>query len=89
MRPVSRVANKLQDQIAYPPRGMRADRAAAYLGMSRSQFLTLVDKGTMPRPIKIGAMAVWDRFALDRAFEELREAESENTIDALLRRDLG
>src|SRR6266704_689160 len=35
-------APKLADSLAYPPRGMRADRAAAYLGMSTSTFLRLV-----------------------------------------------
>ena len=30
---------KLQDDLAYPPRAMKAERAAAYLDMSRSKFL--------------------------------------------------
>ena len=34
-------AVKLQDSMAYPPRAMKADRAAAYLDMSRSKFLEL------------------------------------------------
>ena len=40
-----RLPNKLQDALAYPPRAMKAERAAAYLDMSRTKFLELVDQG--------------------------------------------
>lgn len=29
---------KLHDHLSYPPRAMRAERAAAYLSISRSKF---------------------------------------------------
>ena len=35
------VSAKLQDTVAYPPRGMNAERAAAYLGLSKSKLLRL------------------------------------------------
>ena len=35
-------SRKLQDNFSYPPRAMRAERAAAYLSMSTSTFLALV-----------------------------------------------
>ena len=61
------MAFKLSDQMAYPPRGMRAPRAAAYLGMSESTFLGLVGEGKMPLPVKVRGMAIWDRQDLDDA----------------------
>jgi predicted DNA-binding transcriptional regulator AlpA len=67
---------------------MRADRAAAYVGMSKSEFLKLVDAGVMPKPLKIGAMSIWDRLALDMAVEDLTEQseqEGQNTFDLALR----
>jgi predicted DNA-binding transcriptional regulator AlpA len=69
---------RLQDSLAYPPRAMRADRAAAYLSMSRSAFLGLVDAGTLPKPTRIGGMVLWDRLALDVAFEELVAVEGDD-----------
>ena len=62
---------KLADHLAYPPRAMRADRAAAYLSMSRAKFLELVEDGRMPRGTEVDGMVLWDRLALDLAFEEL------------------
>ncbi len=79
---------KLQDHISYPPRALRADRAAAYLGaMSTSKFLALVDAGRLPQPVRIDGMTMWDRLELDAAFETLKaEAteESRNTVDMVL-----
>jgi predicted DNA-binding transcriptional regulator AlpA len=63
---------KLADTIAYPPRMMRADRAAAYMAMSTSQFLKMVSDGTMPQPIKMGGMTLWDRVDLDVAADQWR-----------------
>ncbi len=71
-----RAAHKLQDGLAYPPRAMRAERAAAYLGMSRSKFLELVDDGRMPKSIHLDGIALWDRLALDVAFDELGRSRS-------------
>jgi predicted DNA-binding transcriptional regulator AlpA len=78
---------KLADQFAYPPRALRVDAAAAYLGMSRSMFLRLVGEGVMPGPIKIASMATWDRHDLDAAFDALKESNepSENTVHRRLR----
>ena len=41
---------KLQDHLAYPPRLLRADRAAAYLDMGERTFLRLVSEGKLPKP---------------------------------------
>ena len=39
-----------QNQLTNP-RGLRADDAAAYLGMGKTKFLELVDKGMIPRRV--------------------------------------
>jgi excisionase family DNA binding protein len=79
--------NKLQDGLAYPPRAMRADRAAAYLSVSRSTFLQWVNDGVMPQPTRIGDVVLWDRLALDIAFEQLTETgddQGRNSFDKVI-----
>jgi len=78
--------HKLADGLAYPPRAMRADRAAAYLDMSSSSFLKLVDEGVLPAGVHIKGMVVWDRFDLDNAFENLktRPRARRNSMDEVL-----
>ncbi len=83
---------KLQDELAYPPRAMKAERAAAYLDMSRSKFLELVAGDRLPKPKVIDGIRVWDRLALDDAFNDFPERgddgtvpERRNTFDEALR----
>jgi predicted DNA-binding transcriptional regulator AlpA len=66
-------ARKRQDVMAYPPYAMKADRAAAYLDMSRSKFLELVEAERLPKPKMIDGMRVWDRLALEAAFSDFPE----------------
>jgi len=89
---MSRTARKLQDDLAYPPRAMKAERAAAYLDMSRSKFLELVDTQRLPKPKIIDGIRVWDRLALDSAFSDFPDrgdgdsvAGRRNTFDEVLR----
>jgi predicted DNA-binding transcriptional regulator AlpA len=70
-------------ETEYPPRGMRVDRAAAYLDMSRSSFQRLVDEKLLPPGKPIKGMVVWDRRELDAAFEDLGH-EERNTADVAL-----
>jgi predicted DNA-binding transcriptional regulator AlpA len=63
---------------------MRVERAAAYLDMSRTSFLRLVDEGLLPRPTKVRGMVSWDRLELDAAYDDWKTA-GENTIHKLLR----
>ena len=63
------MANKLADHLAYPPRALRAERAAAYLSMSNGQFLKLVEDGRLPKPKRLGGMVFWDRLKLDEFVE--------------------
>jgi hypothetical protein len=71
---------------------MKAERAAAYLDMSRSKFLELVESGRLPQPKVIDGIRIWDRLALDTAFSEFPERNDDgsvgrpNTFDSLLGR---
>ena len=56
-----------------PPRGLNREASAAYVGLSPSKFDRLVADRRMPRPKRIDGRTVWDRFALDTAFEALSE----------------
>jgi predicted DNA-binding transcriptional regulator AlpA len=81
---------KLQDRLSYPPRGLRADRAASYLGIGTTTFLELVADGLMPKPRRVRGMNIWDRLQLDAAFEAFQQeaddapAKKRNTVDQLL-----
>jgi hypothetical protein len=84
------IPRKFQDHLAYPPRAMKAERAAAYLDMSRSKFLDLVEQGRLPKPKIIDAIRVWDRLALDAAFNDFPDHSDgdslrPNTFDEVLR----
>jgi predicted DNA-binding transcriptional regulator AlpA len=62
---------KLQDTLNYAPRGMDADHAAAYCGLSRTKFLDLVSLGTLPPSKDLGGVPRWDRKTLDAAWDAL------------------
>lgn len=53
------------------PRGLRRDDAAAYVGVSPSKFDDWVARRIMPAPKQQDGVKVWDRLALDAAFEML------------------
>lgn len=59
--------------IALPcaPRGLRREEAARYVGVSPSKFEQMVKDGRMPAPRQIDGCRVWDRVALDVAFDDL------------------
>ena len=75
--------------------GHRPNRAAAQLwveaidgrrqfypaSVSPSLFDAMVRDGRMPGPKVINTRTVWDRFALDRAFEALPDRDSANQWD--------
>jgi predicted DNA-binding transcriptional regulator AlpA len=79
---------KLQDHLAYPPRGLRAPRAAAYLGMGETSFLALVADAALPKPKRIRGMTIFDRLELDAAFDALTDEDQtrqRNLIDEYLK----
>lgn len=51
------------------PRGLSRIEAARYVGVSPSTFDKLVNSGAMPRPKRVGARKIYDRAALDAAFD--------------------
>lgn len=53
------------------PIGLRLPLAAAFVGMSPSKFLELVERGAFPKPKTIDRVRVWDRRRLAEAFEML------------------
>lgn len=62
-----------QDINQIPRRGLRRPLAAAYIGVSASKFDEMVADGRMPDPIRIDGCVVWDRLALDAAFDTLTD----------------
>lgn len=54
------------------PRGLGADLAAIYCGVSKTTFYARVEAGTYPQPFHNGDLVQWDRFDLDEAIEELK-----------------
>lgn len=60
---------------ALPPpvrRGLNREEAADYLSISPNTYDRLVSDGLMPKPVQVYGRKVWDRFAIDRAFEALQ-----------------
>lgn len=55
----------------YAPRGLRRPDAAWYVGVSPSKFDDWVRRGIMPGPKVIDRVVIWDRLALDAAFDAL------------------
>jgi len=64
------------------PRGLRREQAARYVGVSMSKFDLLVKDGRMPRPREIDGCRVWDRLALDAAFDDLPDSAAANPWDS-------
>lgn len=52
-------------------RGLNRVQAAAYVGVSTSLFDEMVNDARMPKPKRVNARTIWDRQALDRAFDRL------------------
>lgn len=61
------------DAIAYPPRGLSREESARYVGVSATKFDQMIVDQIMPKPKRIGGRVVWDRIALDMAFNTLPE----------------
>lgn len=82
---MSRSAHALPPTLA--PRGLQREAAAGYIGVSASKFDELVADGRMPHPKRIDGRKVWDRSALDTAFEALPDdGEPANDWDLALGR---
>ena len=64
---------RLSDGLSYPPRGMNADHAAAYVGLGRTKFLEMVKAGHMPKPLDLDGSTRWDRVDLDHKMDDLKQ----------------
>lgn len=54
-----------------PPRGLCRNVASQYIGISPSKFDQMVSDGRMPTAKRIDGRKVWDRDAIDAAFNAL------------------
>lgn len=72
-------------RLAIEPRGLQRDIAARYVGVSPTKFDEMVTGGRMPKPKLVDRRKVWDRRALDDAFDALPTEQDENPWDALHR----
>jgi predicted DNA-binding transcriptional regulator AlpA len=63
------------------PRGLRREQAAHYVGISPTTFDMWVRDNLMPSPKRIGGVVVWDRRALDLAFDELASEDGHDQDD--------
>lgn len=57
--------------LSLAPRGLSRVQAAEYIGVGVSKFDQMVEDGRMPRPKRVDARTIWDRFELDAAFAAL------------------
>lgn len=55
----------------YPPRGMRRETAALYVGLGTTKFDQLIKDGRMPEGVLIDGARIWDRYKLDEACDAL------------------
>jgi predicted DNA-binding transcriptional regulator AlpA len=62
---------------------MSREEAARYVGVGTTKFDEMVADKRMPKGKRVDGRVIWDRYALDLAFNHLGGA-AENSIDALL-----
>lgn len=57
--------------LPVPPRGLDLPQSAAYWGVSPGTFKKLVERGIVPRPMRLveRGKQIFDRIALDRAWD--------------------
>ena len=64
------------------PRGLSRDQSAAYVGVGVTKFNEMVGDGRMPPPKHVDGRVIWDRYALDQAFEALDADDTDDTAKA-------
>ncbi|MGV8832558.1 MAG: XRE family transcriptional regulator [Devosia sp.] len=65
------------------PRGMNRTEGAAYMGVSPALFDEMVRDGRAPKPKLVNSRTIWDRIALDEAFDALPTKGSVNPWDSV------
>ena len=66
------------------PRGLSRDQSAAYVGVGVTKFNEMVEDGRMPPPKHVDGRVIWDRYLLDRSFEQLDTDDTDDTTKARL-----
>lgn len=61
----------MNDNTPHWPRGLLRNQAARYIGVGQNHFDTMVNDGRMPKPKRIDNRTIWDKLAVDRAFDLL------------------
>jgi hypothetical protein len=59
------------DNTPHWPRGLRRLVAASYVGVSPNLWDSMVADGRMPKPKRVDGRTIWDKVAVDRAFDLL------------------
>ncbi len=62
---------------------MRRVTAAQYVGISATTFDEWVTAGIMPDPARVGGVVVWDKIALDDAFDALKGEPTDNEWEGI------
>lgn len=68
-------------RLPIEPRGLQREVAARYIGVGVSKFDEMVRDGRMPSPKRVDGRKVWDRRALDMAFDGLPDETPVNDWD--------
>jgi hypothetical protein len=63
------------------PRGLSRDQAAGYIGVGPTKFSEMVGDGRMPPPKHVDGRVIWDRYALDQAFEDLDREDDVSELE--------
>jgi predicted DNA-binding transcriptional regulator AlpA len=59
------------DKLPHWPRGLSRTLAASCVGVSPTTFDRMIKDGLMPRPKAVYGRRVWDKLAVDEAFDIL------------------
>ncbi len=65
------------------PRGLSREQAAAYTGVSPNTFVAEVKRGVWPKPEARGHRRIWDRLAMDRAWDSRQETDGDAIMEAI------
>lgn len=60
------------------PRGLNRKQAADYIGVSLMMFVRMIADGKMPQPKRLYGRTIWDRTAVDAAFDVLDGGNARN-----------
>ena len=70
-------------RIPYWPRGLSAEQAAVYVGVSRNKFIAEVEEGLWPDGERRGGRRIWDRERIDEAWDRQHQSEADPFLEAI------